>query len=449
MPKPLVSIPAAQAIQNRKGNKAATWGERGLPNRVEPIAKPLFDVPFLLQPGQRIFTVGSCFARNVEVEFQNRGFQIPARDLFKLPEFLGQDLGLLNNYGTPSIYNEIAWAFGKKKYSEDDNILEISPGKFVDIHVVPSRRPEPKDIVLARRRAITAVYREAATCDVCIMTLGLAETWFDKKTGLYLNVSPRPSMISAEPDRFELHVLSYADAYKFLSDAITILHRAAPAMRILLTVSPVPLTNTHRQMDVIVANGYSKAVLRAAAEEAIVRHDFVSYFPSFESFTISDRKLAWLDDLVHTNEALVAFNVQRMITAFTNGELVDDATVLEQAALMAETSPAEALSLLKEDNSTAALVIKGTALIAAGCARDAYDMLDPVCQPKFRSRQAWHVFIKAAIAMDDLPLAVSAYERMKSVVRRLANNTTGPLASWFHKNGRDDIAAELRAPAES
>jgi len=251
-------------------------------------------------------------------------------------------------------------------------------------------------------------------------------------------------MIAAEPERFELHVLSYDDAYKYLADALAILHREAPGMRVLLTVSPVPLMSTHRPMDVMLANSYSKSVLRTAAEEAVVRHDFVTYFPSFESFTLSDRKLAWRDDLVHTNDDLVAFNVQRMISAFTSGSSDDEGTVLEQAQLLAETDPAQTLALLHDDDSMAALVVKSRAMIAQGNAHQAYDLLDAVCQPRFKSRSAWLGLIQSAMATGDVALAVLAYERMKASVRFLTPRSTEQMASWFLKNGREDVAADLR-----
>ena len=63
---PLIRFSAEQAIENRKTNRYGSWGDRASPNRVEPVAKPGFDVPFKIQPGSKIFTVGSCFARNVE-----------------------------------------------------------------------------------------------------------------------------------------------------------------------------------------------------------------------------------------------------------------------------------------------------------------------------------------------------------------------------------------------
>jgi hypothetical protein len=52
--------------------------------------------------------------------------------------------------------------------------------------------------------------------------------------------------------------------------------------KILLTVSPVPLTKTFTNEDAVVANSYSKSVLRVCAQELKERHPEVDYFPSFE-----------------------------------------------------------------------------------------------------------------------------------------------------------------------
>src|SRR5437762_4853885 len=325
---PLVVLSDEDAVANRKANPVAGWGGRGESNRVEPVAQPRFDVPFKLTPGEKIFTIGSCFARNVEGELVRRGFVIPMRDIFRRPEFANVELGVINNYGTPSIYNEIAWAFGEVPFHPEQHILEVRNGKFADLHLSPGLRPDSWEKALARRKAIAEAYRAAAECSVVIVTLGLAELWFDTQTGCYINVAPRPSFIGRFPGRFQLHVLNYAEAYDYLERAILILKKHAPQMRCLLTVSPVPLMSTHRNMDVMVANTYSKSLLRTAAEAIVTKHDFAAYYPSYESIVLSERQAAWMDDLVHPREDIVAFNVARMVEAFVDAgedEAIGDA----------------------------------------------------------------------------------------------------------------------------
>lgn len=311
---PLYTMPAAQAVETRKNNPNAGWGSRGSENRVEPFARPAFHSPFKLEPGERIFTIGSCFARNVETELMKRGFAVPGRELFKLPEFNGIPVAAVNNFGTPSIHNEFSWAL-EGGFKPEDHILPVRGG-FVDMHLVPTLRPEPFEVVAARRQLLLQSTATVASCRVVIMTLGLVECWFDRQTGYYLNVAPRPSLLKDFPDRFELHVLSYDEAYEHLDKALTLLKKHNPDQHVILTVSPVPLALTHRDVDVMVANSYSKSALRAVAEAALANHPQTIYYPSYESVVLSDRQRAWKDDLVHVTDEIVAMNVSRMMDAY-------------------------------------------------------------------------------------------------------------------------------------
>ena len=57
-------------------------------------------------------------------------------------------------------------------------------------------------------------------------------------------------------------------------DMLTFLERlfaVNPAARVILTVSPVPLIATYADRHVLVSNTYSKAALRAAAEEIVAK----------------------------------------------------------------------------------------------------------------------------------------------------------------------------------
>lgn len=50
---PMIKMSSGTAVENRKGNAAATWGNRNDPNRVEPIARPEFTTPFQLEEGEK------------------------------------------------------------------------------------------------------------------------------------------------------------------------------------------------------------------------------------------------------------------------------------------------------------------------------------------------------------------------------------------------------------
>lgn len=55
------------------------------------------------------------------------------------------------------------------------------------------------------------------------------------------------------------------------------------------TVSPVPLYLTFSGEDIIVANTYSKSVLRAVCNAVENSRKRVDYFPSYEAVTLSTR----------------------------------------------------------------------------------------------------------------------------------------------------------------
>ena len=318
-------------------NPLRRWPERdGQPNRIEPVAKPHFDAPFRLIEGEAIFTIGSCFARHIEQSLSDRGFAIPVLELLKQDSaFFDVDSAFLNNYGTPSIAQELAWALDEScPFDPSTALAELVPGGFVDMHLFGRIKPVAYDVALKRREAIRAVTRRIMECRVVIITLGLAEVWYDRRAGVYLNVTPRQPLQLREPDRYELRVLTFDETLHHLRRALELIRtHGRPDVQVLMTVSPVPMTQTFRPIDVAVANTYSKSVLRTAAEHAVFEYDNVHYFPSFESVMLSDRHLAWREDLIHVTQELVDVNVERMVSAFAEDSPLDG---LETRELLAE-----------------------------------------------------------------------------------------------------------------
>jgi hypothetical protein len=455
---PIISLNGPEAMRIRKANSLSTWGVRTQENRVEPVTKPAFDVPFQLEPGERIFTIGSCFARHVEGELLARGFKIPMRDLFKTGAFQGLEPEIVNNFGTPSIYNEFAWAFGEEVFDEDKAIVKIGENRYADLHMVNSVRPGPFDAVLARRRGLMEATRALAECRVLIMTLGLAEVWWDEEAQSYLNTGPLPGVMKAMPERFSLHVLSFEECHDYLRRALDIAFRHGRSdLRVILTVSPVPMMATHRREDVIVANSYSKSVLRAVAEHVVVADERVAYFPSYESVTLSDRRVAWMEDLIHVTRPMVEFNIGRMVDAYTGqpdrtqpplpeaNEFANEsaealllaekarqaratgdesffAEHAEKAAespafaveyarfLLADKRPEEALDAIAGLDQAEAVLLRAEAQLAAGEPDAAAETVRPLCTAEIKGHLHWRILLDVAVAKDD-PEAILAVER--------------------------------------
>ncbi|MBX9883563.1 MAG: GSCFA domain-containing protein [Novosphingobium sp.] len=324
---PLLVLSGNEAMVNVKANPASSWPQRGeLGNRLEPLARPGFRPSFRFAAGEPIFTIGSCFARNIEKVLESEGFLIPTRDIIRADPVFGQiGHNILNNYGAPAILNEIRWALDPAHvFSEEKAFLEIYDGKFVDVHLNHALKPAPIEVVRGRRRAILNAYQALRDCRVVIITLGLAECWFDQQTGVYLNTAPRRSMIRAFPERFQLHVLSHDEVLAAMRETLALIRQYGhPDVRVILTVSPVPLGATFRQEDVMVANAYSKAVLRTVAEAITLTHDFVDYYPSYESVTLSERQHALEPDQVHPTKAAIELNTGRLVRSYVGADSLD------------------------------------------------------------------------------------------------------------------------------
>jgi GSCFA family len=318
-----------------------TWPSRREKNRVEPVALPRFTPSFELEPGEKIFTIGSCFARNIETHLDALGFDVVTLRLLDEPIVRNEPVKnhILNKYIPHSILNELTWALEDDvtPYPDPDGFLEGGTDLWQDANM-HSVEPGPLDYVRKRRQLVLENTRQIKECRVVILTLGLVEAWWDKRVGGYINQVPPIRYLKKEPDRFSLNVMAYPEVLDCLNDIHALLRKhLVENFRVVLTVSPVPLNGTFRDLDVMVANTYSKSVLRAAAEEFCTKQDNVDYFPSFESVLTSQRNVAWNDDLIHPTDAIVGANVRRMIKEYYSAfEYADDTTALKKDEILSQ-----------------------------------------------------------------------------------------------------------------
>jgi hypothetical protein len=85
-----------------------------------------------------------------------------------------------------------------------------------------------------------------------------------------------------DPARYEFVNYDVDEVRRDLRAFCEAIRSVNPTVRILLTVSPVPLIATYESRHVLVSTTWSKSVLRVAAGDATAHFDFVDYFPSFE-----------------------------------------------------------------------------------------------------------------------------------------------------------------------
>lgn len=348
---PLESISGAEAFKRIRRNKLRRYPspERD-GDRLYPLASPAASPTFSIQPDDTIFTIGSCFARNVESSLIDNGLTVTSRelDLGPIGESLGFAANFYNKYSIHSILNEIRWALEPETFPGKDLIYPVNNGEeYADLQLGMARLKYPLDEIMDFRQRFTNVMGRVKDADVIIITLGYVETWYDNKLGIYLNVSPPQPMVNADPERFEFRVLSFQDVMDGLEEIYALLtkHRTKP-LKMLLTVSPVPLLSTFRDMDVLVANAYSKSVQRAALEQFVLNREGVDYFPSYEFVTLSNPTVAWSrGDYRHVSADLVARIMADVVKSYI------DSPAAQQAEDTLEALLASARMLDKLDDS--------------------------------------------------------------------------------------------------
>ena len=307
--------------------------------RLSPVARPTLEPSFRIGKQDLIFTVGSCFARNIEKQLIIEGYGV-AVSRFRPPSEPGAETDrdlMLNRYVPQSIANELAWAFGDRPFPEASYYQELEGWRDLQLHL--GAPAAPIETVKERRAALAEYMRLAAEAGVFIMTVGLAEAWFDLATGLYLNAAPPARARKLFPDRFQFHLLGHEEILAGLEQIHDLLSRYGRSdLRILVTVSPVALSTTFTGRDVLVANSYMKSALRTAVEAFAMGRENIDYLPSYESIVLSDRRRAWREDQAHVADEMVRVNVLRMLASYAEEAAGPDAelAVLEAYGLLHE-----------------------------------------------------------------------------------------------------------------
>jgi len=163
------------------------------------------------------------------------------------------------------------------------------------------------------------VTRRISQCRVVIITLGLVEVWRDNIANVFIN-RLIPDMLRSYPDRYELHLTNFVENLSNLERIHGLLSQFGHEdVQIVVTVSPVPLQATFSGEDVVIANTYSKSLLRTVAQEWAAAHKNVHYFPSYEIVQNSDRSLTWEEDMRHVKGEVVRHIMRLFLHNYFSG----------------------------------------------------------------------------------------------------------------------------------
>ncbi|MFJ2651500.1 GSCFA domain-containing protein [Streptomyces sp. NPDC087420] len=260
----------------------------------------LWTPAFTLGQDDPVLTAGSCFAGHLGPALLAEGMRW--YDAEPAPPGLTEAESRARHYGrfsfrTGDIYTAAAlrqwltWAFaGEVPPEERTGPGEVwsEDGRHHDPFrpaVEPDGYATPDAVRDARRTTLAAIRDGVTRASCLIFTLGLTEAWLDRATGLTYAVCPGTVRGTFDAGRHVFHNFTFSEVHRDLSAAVALARRVNPGLRVLLTVSPVPLTATATGGHALTASTYSKSVLRAVAGQLAQELDHVDYFPSYEIVT--------------------------------------------------------------------------------------------------------------------------------------------------------------------
>ncbi|MGC2413747.1 MAG: GSCFA domain-containing protein, partial [Stellaceae bacterium] len=253
------------------------------------IAK-LYDKKFAISLDDGVATCGSCFAQHIGRRLKANGFSFldmePAPAAWSAADAAARGYGIYsarygNVYTSTQLLQLFQRAFGEIALEE----VWESGGRYFDPfrpNLDPDGYADPEEVIAERNRHLAAVRRLFERVDVFIFTMGLTECWYNAKTAAAYPVCPGVTVGQFDPAVHKFHNLSYTRGMADMTAVLQRLRSIKPDIRVLLTVSPVPLTATAENRHVLLSTMHSKSVLRAIAGELAAQHDFVDYFPSYE-----------------------------------------------------------------------------------------------------------------------------------------------------------------------
>lgn len=309
------AIPGPEAFRSTLRNKARKFPDKDDLRFKDNFIFPKVEPGFSISKSQSVFTIGSCFARNVEEVLLEQGITVPTAH-FSAPkeEAPGRPNRVLNQYN-PGTMLQCVKAAGQPV--DERALYAKGESEVVDCLLATGSRPVTKARALERRQQIVELYGNGLDkAEVVVVTLGLVEAWYDLKDEIYLNEAPPPSLINSDSDRFEFRQLGIEECRAMVFEMIERLLQGG-RRKIVMTVSPVPLQATFAGGDAVTRNCYSKSVLRITAELAMQAFDDVDYFPSYEIIITSGLRSFGADN-VHVRPKVVEMVVNQMVSLYVS-----------------------------------------------------------------------------------------------------------------------------------
>jgi len=246
----------------------------------------------ILKADEPVITIGSCFAEELRRALETGGF---ASSNFFVPNGLNNTFAVCDfmSWCATGEATEAGWSYERH---QDGTISEWTPSD-------------------ERERYRTYLEHAGAF----VFTLGLAEVWEDIPTGKIFWRGVPDSIFDAGRHRFRLSTVD--ENVRNIRDIVAMVRTVNERAPIVITLSPVPLRATFRDISCVTADCVSKSVLRVAIDQAMSdATEGVFYWPSFELVKWVGAVVPWSaygsPDARHVNTYLIQTAVKSFIRAF-------------------------------------------------------------------------------------------------------------------------------------
>lgn len=230
-----------------------------------------------LSANDSVVSGGSCFAQYI-------GKELTARNFNYLRSSLSGDR--TESFGLGNIYSMAQWkqwlefTLGRRDWDRSC-VFETQNG-WVDL-LLPHRPTLASSQAVYEHRAVVKdeILKHIQNANLLIFTIGLTETWRNTQGDVFPTC---PGTVVGEFDESNhlFHNCTFDEIHCDLESVESLLTSINPSIRLVYTVSPVPLTATASDSHVLLATTYSKATIRAALGQYCAGSTCASYFPSYE-----------------------------------------------------------------------------------------------------------------------------------------------------------------------
>ncbi len=260
------------------------------PGHIDPVT-----ASFKLNNRTKIATMGSCFAQHLAKFIKQNGFNYYVTE--PKPFDLADHENTFNYGVFTARYGNIytvkqALQLLQRAYSEFHPIDGIwkKDNVFIDAfrpNIQPNGFESENELKKDRVIHLSAVRQMFEAADVIILTLGLTEGWESTVDGACYPLAPGVFGGQYYENNYKFINYRVNEVIADLDLFVSRVQKINPEIKILLTVSPVPLIATKEDRHVLVSTTVSKSILRVAADEIENKYEFVTYFPSYEIITSS------------------------------------------------------------------------------------------------------------------------------------------------------------------